>query len=259
MSFNVLALGDVVSQSGCEFVRKKLPALKKLKAIDFCVANAENSAKGNGITAESADFLFSSGVDFITTGNHVFRRNEIYDYLDDRDDIIRPYNYPPGAPGKGVSVVDLGKVRLAVINLMGTMNMTSLENPFYAADRALMETDGCKIILVDFHAEATSEKKALGFYLDGKVSAFFGTHTHVQTSDECVLNGGTGYITDLGMCGPEQSVLGVKKEIIIKSMRTNLPVRFETADSEDCFLCGCIFAIDEKSGKCTDVERIILK
>lgn len=259
MAFNVLALGDVVSQSGCDFVRKKLPGLKRENKIDFCVANGENSAKGNGITPQSANELFSSGVDFITTGNHAFRRNEIFDFFDERDDIIRPFNYPPGAPGRGVSVVDLGRTRLAVINLMGTMLMNPLENPFYAAERALLQTEGCKIVLVDFHAETTSEKKALGFYLDGKVSAFFGTHTHVQTSDETILSGGTGYITDLGMCGPEKSVLGVKKEIVIKSFKTNLPQHFEAADDESCVLCGCIFSIDEKSGKCLQTKRIILR
>lgn len=257
---NILVLGDVVSLAGCSFVRKKLPALKKLKAIDFCIANGENSAKGNGITPESAEHLFSSGVDFITGGNHSFRRQEIYDFLDEREDIIRPYNFPKGVYGKGVSVIDTGRARIAVINLMGTMFMgESLENPFYAVDKALAETDGAKIILVDFHAEATSEKKALGYYLDGKISAFFGTHTHIQTADEIILKGKTGYITDLGMCGVEESVLGVNKDTIIKKFRTNLPQRFDTAEDGDCILCGCIFSVDEKSGKCTDIERIYLR
>lgn len=257
---NILVLGDVVSSSGCEFVRKKLPSLKKLKGIDYCIANGENSAKGNGVTPASAEFLFSSGIDFITGGNHSFRRSEIYDFLDEREDIIRPYNYPGETYGKGVSVIDLGRAKIAVINLMGTMLMgENLDNPFYAADRALKETDGAKIVLVDFHAEATSEKKALGYYIDGRVSAFFGTHTHVQTADECILKGGTGYISDLGMCGPEESVLGVDKDIIIKKFRTNLPCRFDTADDRDCMLNGCIFSVDEKTGRCTDIERINLR
>lgn len=255
---NILVLGDVVSSSGCEFVRKKLPALKKMKGIDFCIANGENSAKGNGITPDSAQHLFSSGVDFITGGNHSFRRHEIYSFLDERDDIIRPFNYPDGAPGKGVSVIDLGKAKIAVINLMGTMFMEALENPFHAVERALESVGDCKTVLVDFHAETTSEKKAMGFFLDGRVSAVFGTHTHVQTADECVLSGGTGYITDVGMCGPFESVLGVEKEIIIKKFRTNLPARFDTADNNACFINACIFVIDEKSGKCSDVERITL-
>lgn len=257
---NILVLGDVVSSSGCDFLRRRLPALKKLKGVDFCIANAENSAKGNGVTPLSAEHLFTSGVDFLTGGNHSFRRSEVYDFLDEREDIIRPYNYPDGAPGKGVSVIDLGRTRLAVINLMGTMLMgETLENPFYAADRALSQVRDCKTVIVDFHAETTSEKKALGYYLDGRVSVFFGTHTHVLTADETVLPGGTGYITDVGMCGPEESVLGVEKDIIIKKFKTNMPMRFDTADKNECMLCGCIFAVDEKTGKCTDVERITVR
>lgn len=255
---NILVLGDVVSSSGCEFVRRKLSSLKKMKAIDFCIANGENSAKGNGITPDSARFLFSSGVDFITGGNHSFRRNEVYSFLDEREDIIRPYNFPEGAPGRGAAVIDLGRTSIAVINLMGTMYMEALENPFYAVEKALEQVQGVKTVLVDFHAETTSEKKAMGFFLDGKVSAVFGTHTHVQTADECILPGGTGYITDVGMCGPYESVLGVEKEIIIKKFRTNLPARFETADKGACSINACIFEIDEKSGKCTDIERLIL-
>lgn len=255
----VLALGDVVSSCGCEFVRRKLPALKKLKGVDLCVANGENSAKGNGITPQSAQHLFASGVDVITTGNHVFRRNEIYDMLDEREDIVRPFNYPGCVPGKGVAVIDMGKYRAAVISLMGNTGMTdSFENPFFAADKALSQTDNAKIILVDFHAEATSEKQALGYYLDGRASAVFGTHTHVQTADERVLQGGTGYITDLGMCGPEDTVLGVKKDAIIKKFTTNLPVRFDVDEEKPCFLNGCLFEIDEKSGRCLSAERICI-
>lgn len=253
---NILVLGDVVSTGGCHFVREKLSAFKRLKKIDLCIANGENSAKGNGITPDSAAYLFASGVDFITGGNHTFRRNEVYDLLDESQDIIRPYNYPDGVPGKGVGIIDMGRTRVAVINLMGTMYTEALTNPFHAIEQALKETDGCKIILVDFHAEATSEKKALGFMLDGRVSAFFGTHTHVQTADERILPGGTGYITDLGMCGAINSVLGVKKDIVINKFKTNLPVRFETADDLECMINGCIFEIDEKSGKCIDIERI---
>ena len=253
---NILVLGDVVSQCGCEKVRACIPSFKKLKKIDICIANGENSAKGNGITPRSADFLFSSGVDFITTGNHAFRRAEMHDYFDESEFVIRPYNYPAGAPGKGVGIIDMGRVQVGVLNLSGTMFMESLENPFYAADRALEELKSCKIKLVDFHAETTSEKKALGFYLDGKVSAVFGTHTHVQTSDERILSNGTGYITDLGMCGATDSVLGVKKEIVIKKFRTNLPIFFETPEDLPCEINGCIFCIDEKSGKCTDIERV---
>lgn len=253
---NILVLGDVVSDIGCSFVRKKLSAFKKFKAIDFCIANGENSAAGNGITPTSAEELFSAGVDFITTGNHVYRRKEVYGLLDESEFIIRPYNFPQGNPGKGYAVIDCGRYGVAVINLMGTMLMEALGNPFYAADNALKEIKGkTDIILVDFHAETTSEKQALGYYLDGRVSAVFGTHTHVLTADDRVLKNGTGYITDVGMCGVTDSVLGVKKELIIEKFRTNMPVRFDAA-SGDCMINGCIFTIDEKSGKCTSTEIV---
>ena len=253
---NILVLGDVVSQCGCEKIRAAVPGFKRLKNIDLCIANGENSAKGNGITPQSADFLFSSGVDFITTGNHAFRRAEMYDYFDESDFVIRPYNYPSGAPGKGIGIIDMGRIQVGVLNLSGTMFMESLENPFYAADKALEELKDCGIRLVDFHAETTSEKLAMGYYLDGKVSAVFGTHTHVQTSDERILEKKTGYITDLGMCGPQESVLGVKKEIVIRKFRTNMPVHFETQEDLPCEINGCIFCIDEKSGNCIDIERV---
>ena len=255
---NILVLGDVVSDSGCEFIRKKLPAFKKLKNIDFTIANGENSSAGNGITPFSADHLFTSGVDFITTGNHVYRRKEIFDYLDDCENIIRPYNYNSANPGRGVAIVDTGMHTIGIINLMGTMFMENLENPFFAADKALKETEGkAKIILVDFHAEATSEKRALGLYLDGKVSVVFGTHTHIQTADNTILPSGTGYITDLGMTGPENSVLGVKSEIIINRLKSGDMSKFEMADGK-CQLNGCIFEIDVKTGKTVSTERIII-
>lgn len=258
MCVNVLFLGDVVSQCGCDFVRKKLPAYKRFAGVDLCIANAENSAKGNGVTPQSAQFLLSSGVDFLTTGNHAFRRRECYDYLDESDTIIRPYNYPAGAPGQGVGVIDMGYVRVGVVNLMGTMYLDALDNPFHAVERALQELDDCRVVLVDFHAEATSEKRAMGFFLDGRVSVVVGTHTHVQTSDDCVLPGGTGYITDLGMCGAVQSVLGVKKELVIEKFRTLMPARFDTEESDDCVIEGCLFDLDEKTGRCRSAQRIRL-
>ncbi len=254
---NILVLGDVVSGIGCDFVRKKLPAFKKLKAIDFCIANGENSATGNGITPDSAEHLFTSGVDFITTGNHVFRRKEVYAYLDENEFVIRPFNLAPSSPGKGYALVDTGRYTVAVINLLGNMYSSDwCDNAFRAIDRALDEIKGkTDIILVDFHAEATSEKKAMGFYLDGRVSALFGTHTHVLTADERVLSGGTGYITDIGMCGVRDSVLGVDKDIVINKFRTSMPVRFDSAEGS-CMINGCIFSIDEKTGRCISAERV---
>ncbi len=251
---NILAIGDVTGTQGCEYLRKRLPSIKKLHKIDFCIVNGENSAAGNGITPQSAEFLLDSGVDFITTGNHCFRRKEVYDYLEASRNVIRPANYYSGNPGKGFAVADLGSVRLGIINLAGNAFMEG-GNPFIAADEILKELKDCKIILCDFHAEATGEKRALGFYLDGRVSAVFGTHTHVQTADEQILPNGTGYITDLGMTGPVQSVLGVEPQIIIGKLKTGMPNRFDIADGE-CMLNGCIFTVDKQSGKTTAVERL---
>ncbi len=255
---NILAIGDVVGQEGCEFLRKTLPSFKKLKGIGLTIANGENSAAGNGITPFSAEHLFASGVDLITTGNHVYKRREVYDFLDSRTDIVRPANYNKNNPGRGFTVIDKGSVQIGIINLSGVSYMEGADNPFAAVDSILQELENCRIILVDFHAEATAEKKALGYYLDGRVSAVFGTHTHVQTSDAKVLEGGTGYITDLGMTGPEKSVLGVKHEIAINRFKTGMPSRFETAQTP-CFMCGCIFEIDEKTGRTLSVESVCVE
>ncbi len=255
----ILALGDVVSNSGCEFLRKKLPGLKKLYNIDICIANGENSATGNGILPFSADYLFSSGVDIITTGNHVFRRAEIHSYIDERDDIIRPYNMHSSVPGKGVAIIDMGSYRVGVINLIGTAYMNAnFANPFDSLDKAIEEIKDCKVKIVDFHAESTGEKRALAIYADSRVSAFFGTHTHVQTADAQILPSGTGYITDLGMCGSANSVLGVESECVIKALKTGLPTRFKTDDS-NIQLDGCVFEINEKTGLTVSVEAISIK
>lgn len=254
---NILAIGDVVSSIGCEYLRKKLPSLKKMYSVDFCIVNGENSAAGNGITPQSADFLFDSGADLITTGNHVFRRREIYDRLDTDRNIIRPANYYSGNPGKGYAIADMGSVKIGVINLAGNAFMEGA-NPFTAADEVLRKLDDCRIILCDFHAEATGEKRALGFYLDGRVSAVFGTHTHVQTADEQILPNGTGYITDLGMVGTVNSVLGVSPEAIITKLKTGMPTRFDNNEGE-CMLNACLFEIDKQSGKTTAVQRINIR
>lgn len=252
----ILALGDVVSNSGCDFVRKKLPGLKRLYKIDICIANGENSAAGNGILPYSADHLFASGIDLITTGNHVFKRSEIHSYLDERDDIIRPYNMHSSVPGKGIGIIDMGSYKIGVINLIGTAYLNSgYANPFDSLDKAIEEIKDCRIKIVDFHAEATGEKRALGIYADSRVSAFFGTHTHVQTADARVLPGGTGYITDLGMCGSVNSVLGVESECVITALKTGMPTRFKAAEN-DIQLDGCIFEIDEKTGLTISVEPI---
>jgi metallophosphoesterase (TIGR00282 family) len=251
----VLMIGDVVGDTGCALVRKLLPGLKEKYRVDVTVANGENSASGNGILPSSAKSLFDSGVDVITTGNHGLRRTEIRETLERRDGVIRPANYHPDAPGDGVFLYDHPRYRLWVINLQGIAFMQPNQNPIDCIDEVLMHVDTPNI-LVDFHAEATSEKLCLGYYLDGRVSAVLGTHTHVPTADARVLPGGTAYVTDVGMCGGLNSVLGVKREQAIRRMRTNLPLRFET-DPEDCRLSGVVLDIDEKTGKCRSIESLV--
>jgi metallophosphoesterase (TIGR00282 family) len=254
----ILAIGDIVGSAGCEFLRSHLPALRKQYGIDLTIANGENSADGNGITPFSADHIFASGVDVITTGNHVFRRKEIQDYLETHQRLLRPANYPDAAPGMGWCSVDMGRSTVCVINLIGTVFMDSFDSPFRAADAILRRVGSNMITIVDFHAEATSEKRSLGFYLDGRVTALFGTHTHVQTADEQILPGRTGYITDAGMTGPYESVLGVDPRLTIQRFVTKMPVRFVNAKSP-CFLSGVLFTVDEQSRAVTAVERISIK
>ncbi len=250
-----LAIGDVVSAAGCEHLMKALPELKKYYGADFAIVNGENSAVGNGIIPKSADHIFSCGADVITLGNHALRRPEICDYLDENSMIIRPANFHPSAPGSGMAVLDLGFTKAAVINIQGNVFLEAHTNAFDCADEMLAkaEQEGCKIKLIDFHAEATSEKCAMGFYLDGRASAVFGTHTHVQTSDNQILPCGTGYVTDLGMTGAANSVLGIEPELAIRKMQTLLPVRFKNPEGK-CVCEGCFFEIDDKTGKAVFTE-----
>ena len=253
---NILAIGDIVGDGGCDFLRKNLPPFKKVKGIDFVIANGENSAEGNGITPTSAESLFVSGVDVITTGNHAFRRKEIYPSLEKDERLLRPANYPKSVPGKGWCIVDMGYTSIAVINLCGTAFLENLDNPFIQIESILEEIgDRAKIIILDFHAEATAEKEAMGYHIDGRITAMFGTHTHVQTADECILPKGTGYITDVGMTGAIHSVLGVKPDLAISRFLTKLPVRFENATGP-IRMNGIVFNIDEKGCFVTKVERI---
>ena len=253
---NVLFIGDIVGSNGCDFAEKTVGKLRAQKKLDLVIANGENSADGNGITKASMEHIFRFA-DVITTGNHCFRRKEFTEYYDIKENLLRPANYPDGVVGKGVVTVDMGRYSFAVINLMGTAFMEALNNPYECIDRLLGDI-GTKNILVDFHAEATSEKKAMGFYLSGKVSAVIGTHTHVQTADEAIFDGHTAYITDAGMCGAELSVLGVKKELAIEKQRTKCPVRFTESD-EAPFFNGVLMQIDEKCGKALGIERLIIR
>ena len=254
----VLCVGDICSPSGVCAALDMIPDLKREYDIDFTIANGENSAEGNGITPESANLIFSAGADIITGGNHSFRRKEIYDMLDSDPCLLRPHNVAFEF-GSGYTVCDLGKYQIAVINLSGQMYLerTKADNAFKSAENLVLQakSDGARFIFVDFHAEATSEKRAMGFFLDGKVSAVFGTHTHVQTADEQILPGGTGYITDIGMTGVIDSVLGVKKEIIINRLKSGGSEKFIQASGR-CMLNGCVFEIDDETGLAKSVKRI---
>lgn len=254
----VLLIGDVVAQTGCEFVRKHLPHIKRTYGVDVTIVNAENSAVGNGVLPSSAEYLFQSGADVLTTGNHVYKRKEIFSFLDETEAIVRPANFPAEAPGVGFYRYDGGSFSLLVINLLGTSFMEPLENPFTTIDRILKEQRATYTV-VDFHAEATGEKKALGFYLDGRVSAVIGTHTHVQTADEQILPGGTGYLTDVGMTGPLYSALGIKPECVIRRLRTHLPTRFEVEDTVVCEMDGVLLTLDPKTGLCSEIERLQIR
>ncbi|WP_028509607.1 TIGR00282 family metallophosphoesterase [Ruminococcus sp. NK3A76] len=252
---NLLFLGDVVGDMGCDILEKKMYSLKQKYKIDLVVVNGENSATGNGLTRYSYQRLVSVGADVITTGNHCFKRKEALPLYDENDTLLRPANFPKGVPGHGYTTLDLGYCQIAVVNLMGTTYMEPLDNPFFCIDSVLDEIDA-RNIMVDIHSEATSEKKAMGFYLDGRVTAVIGTHTHVQTADEMILPKGTAYITDAGMTGPELSVLGVKSELAIEKIKYHAPVKFEESENP-CFINGVVIDFDENSGKANKIIRII--
>ena len=256
----ILFIGDVVGEPGCALVRKVLPGFKRMQGVDFCIVNGENSAKGNGVTPASFDHLMTSGADLVTGGNHSLRRPEITRTLEQADvPLLRPVNLHRSAPGRGLAVLEKRGLRLGVVNLLGSVNMDYCENPFDAADDAVktFARERVACTLVDFHAEATSEKRAMGFYLDGRVSAVLGTHTHVQTADEQLLPGGTAYLTDAGMTGVKQSVLGVTVESATAKMRTGLPVRFEQAEGDAVMMC-VLLELDDTTGRAKSIERFVL-
>lgn len=252
----VLFAGDIVGSLGREYAAKTVYSLRGREKIDIVIVNGENSADGNGITKEAMEELFTFA-DVITTGNHCFRRKEFIPCYDSNETLLRPVNYPEGAMGKGVCILDKGSYSFAVVNLMGTSFMEPLANPFETMEN-LLPALGTPNILVDFHGEATGEKKAMGFFLDGRVSAVTGTHTHVQTADETVLPGGTAYITDAGMCGSELSVLGIKPELAVRKQRYKMPVKFVEADAPP-FFCGVMLTVDEKTGRAKAIERLQIR
>lgn len=253
----LLFIGDVVGKEGCAFLASKLYAIKRDYDIDITVVNGENSAAGNGITKNSAEQLFSCGADVITTGNHAFKRQEVVPLYAENDCLLRPANLPMGVVGKGICTLDMGSCTVAVINLMGVVYMDPIDNPFTVID-SLLEGIKTPNIFVDFHAEATAEKKSMGHYLTRRVTAVLGTHTHVQTADERVLGGHTGYITDAGMTGAENSVLGVDSDLAVERMKMHFPVRFRES-TEPCFLNGVVIDFDESSGKTNKISRIIIR
>ncbi|MDD7771755.1 MAG: TIGR00282 family metallophosphoesterase [Firmicutes bacterium] len=256
MEFRVLAVGDVCAASGVAYLGQKLRGLKKLYGVDFCVVNGENACVV-GITPRQAEEIFDAGADVITLGNHAFHRREIADYLDDNPYILRPANLSPLYSGKGLGVYDTRAGAVAVINLIGRCNMDfGPDNPFLLAEKLLRQVQ-TRLILVDFHAEATSEKLAFGYWADGRVSAVWGTHTHVPTADEMILPKGTGYVTDLGMTGPAVSVLGVRPEQSISLFRGGPRSRFEPAPGP-CKLEAALFTLDTATGLCTGVERVMI-
>ena len=247
----ILFIGDIFGSPGRRIVADHLQDIVKAQGIDISIANAENSAGGFGVTPAIAEDLFALGLDVLTSGNHIWDKREIYDYLGRTPRLLRPHNYPPDSPGKGVVIVK----ECAVLNLQGRTYMPNTDCPFRTADQMLAELDpAVKVRFVDFHAEVTSEKIAMGWYLDGRVSAVIGTHTHVPTADTRILPGGTAYQTDVGMTGPYDSVIGVEKEMIVRRFITAMPVRMEAA-KRMVELHSVIVDVDASSGKATAIRR----
>lgn len=252
----ILALGDITGVSASEKVCRSLGRIKSEYGIDFTVANGENAASGNGLDRRTAELLLGGGIDVLTSGNHIWQKREMLEYIDENPYIVRPCNYPSGTPGKGSFIFESFGLRILVMNVLGTVYLDPLCCPFDAVEKLLSENEGrYDISVLDIHAEATSEKLALANHFDGKIDIIFGTHTHVQTSDGRVFPKGTGYITDLGMCGPIDSILGVKSEKVIEKLRTHMPVRFETPEGE-CMLNGAVFTYDRNARRCVDVSII---
>ncbi len=260
----ILFIGDIFGRPGRTIVKDRLPGIVRDQAVDLVIANGENAAAGFGITPPLVEELFDLGIDVITTGNHIWDKREIIDYFQMVDGngrgpqrrLLRPANYPSDMPGWGVYHSHKGKATYAVINLQGRVFMAANDDPFRIADQLLKEIEA-KVIIVDFHAEATSEKISMGWYLDGRVTAVIGTHTHVPTADERVLSAGTAYITDVGMTGPYDGVIGVQKELVVGKFLNGMPVRFEPATG-DVRLSAVVIDCDEKTGKARSIERLMV-
>ena len=256
---NILAIGDIVGEIGVKKIVKELPKLKEKYDIDFCIINGENSAGGMGITKKIFDSLINAGADVITMGNHTWGKKDIFSFIDDKR-IVRPANYTKGLPGNDYSIVNKNNKRIAVINLIGRTSMGILsENPFIVANDIYNKLKNqADIFVLDFHAEATAEKIAMGYYMDGKYTIVYGTHTHVQTADEQILEKGTAYITDVGMTGPKKSVIGMDVGVSFKRFVTSLPERYKLADSE-AMINGCVFKINDETNRTEEIIRINTK
>ena len=256
---NILIIGDIVGRCGRNLIFERLPEIKKEYEIDFAIVNGENATTGNGITEKYAYMLLEAGADCITLGNHAFDKKDLYNMLESSKEIVRPLNVNPSLPGDGVTVIEKDDFSVAVINIMGLTYLDEKNsNPFTVLEKAvenLKRKYDVKNIIVDFHAEATSEKQALAYFMDGKITALFGTHTHVQTSDIRILKNGTGYITDVGMTGAENSVIGLEKEIAIARFKDGDRGRFKWSDISP-MINGCVFTIDEETGKTVDTKLI---
>ena len=250
----ILAVGDLVGETGVEKLKRTLPNLQEAEHIDFTIINGENSAGGMGMTSKIYNELNRLNIDVITMGNHTWGKKDIFTFIDDKK-IIRPANYSKGCPGKGYTIIQKDNKKIAVVNLIGRTDMGVLsDNPFTCIDY-IIEKLKVDIIVLDFHAEATAEKIAMGYYVDGRITAMFGTHTHVQTADEKILENGTGYITDVGMTGPEKSVIGMDVDASLKRFVTSLPEKYKLAEGS-CMLNGVIFDIDDETNKVKKIYRI---
>ncbi|WP_284140022.1 TIGR00282 family metallophosphoesterase [Virgibacillus sp. LDC-1] len=255
----ILFIGDVVGSPGREMVKEYLPRLKEKYKPNMTIINGENAASGKGITEKIYKQFLEWGAQVITMGNHTWDKKEIFEFIEDAKYMIRPANFPENNPGKGIVFINVNGTEVAVINLQGRTFLLPNEDPFIVADQLIEQAKKrTNIIFIDFHAEATSEKQAMGWYVDGRVSAVVGTHTHTQTADERILPNGTAYITDAGMTGPYDAILGVKKEAVLKRFQTNLPVRFEIDENGRAQLNGIIATIDNKTGRAVDIKRILI-
>jgi len=251
----ILAIGDVIGSPGRTYLKENLQTIKKEYNIDFIIANGENSSGGLGMNLKAATELFDSGVNAITLGNHTWRKKEILKVIDDNR-VVRPINYLPGTPGSGYRIINFNNKKILILNAVGRVYLDPVNNPYVAIKNALNElSEKADIIILDFHAEATSEKKAMGFYLDGKVNLVFGTHTHVQTADDTILPKGTAYITDVGMTGPKDSVIGADKSIVINTFITEIPDKKPVASGE-CIFNGVVIEIDDQTNKTISITRI---